>query len=110
MIKSLTNKLHLKQKLYSHWMAEGTSIKSHLIVFKEIIFYFESTEVKFDNEDLGIILLCSLSMSYSTFWDIILYSCVTLTLDGVYDVLFLKEKIDKHLLGNSKNQGDVLLI
>ena len=39
MTKSLTSKLHLKQRLYSHRMKEGMSLEDHLIVFKKIIFY-----------------------------------------------------------------------
>ena len=84
--------------------------KSHLTFFKKIVSNLESIKVKYDDEDLSLILLCSLSASYSTFRDTILYSHDTLILDEVYDTLFSKEKIDKQLLGNSKNQGDDLLI
>ncbi|KAG6516486.1 hypothetical protein ZIOFF_026951 [Zingiber officinale] len=42
MTKSLTNKLHLKQRLHSHRMSEGTILEDHLIVFKEIISDLES--------------------------------------------------------------------
>lgn len=73
-------------------MIEGMSIEGHLIAFKEIISNLENMEVKYGNEDLGLILLCSLSILYSTFRDIILYSRDTLTLDEIYDILFSKEK------------------
>ena len=48
-------------------------------------------EVKYDEEDLGLILLCLLPPSYSNFSDTILYSLETLTLDEAYDTLFSKE-------------------
>ena len=48
-------------------------------------------EVKYDEEDLGLILLCSLPLFYSNFRDAILYSRETLTLDEVYDALFSNE-------------------
>jgi len=67
-------------------------------------------EVKYYDEDLAPILLCSLPASYSTFRDVILYSRDTLTLNKVYDALFSKEKIDRQLLGTSENQGEGLLI
>ena len=92
MTKSLTSKLHLKQRLYSHRMAEGTSIESHLTVFKEIISDLEAMEVKHDDEDLALILLCSLPASYSIFRDTILYSRDTLTLYEAYDTLFSKRE------------------
>ena len=50
-------------------------------------------EVKYDEEDLGMILLCSSSSSYATFRDTILYSCDTLTLEEVFDALFSKKNM-----------------
>ena len=65
-------------------------------------------EVKYDEEDLGLILLCSLPSSYVTFSDIIFYSHDTLTLDKVYDALYSKEKM-KQLVVGSEAQGEVWL-
>ena len=61
-------------------MTEGMSLEDHLTVFKEDVYDLETMEVKYDEEDLGLILLCSLTYSYSTFKDIILYSLNTLIL------------------------------
>ena len=80
MTKSLTSKFHLKQRFYSHRMTEGMSLEYHLTIFKENVYDLETMEVKYDEEDLGLILLCSLSYSYSTFRDTILYSLDTLIL------------------------------
>jgi hypothetical protein len=63
----LTSKMHLKMKLYTHKLQEGGSVINHLTVFKEIISDLQSMEVKYDDEDLGLILLCSLSSSYANF-------------------------------------------
>ena len=93
MTKRLTSKLHLKQRLHSHCMAEGTSLEEHLTTFKEIVADLETLEVKYEEEDLGLILLCSLPNSYATFKDTILYSRDTLTLNEVYEALFSKEKM-----------------
>ena len=60
MMKSHTSMLHLKQQLYSHRMAEGTSIEEHLTTFKEIVTDLETLEVKYEEEDLRLMLLCSL--------------------------------------------------
>ena len=57
MMKSLTSKLHLKQRLYSHHLEEGASPDEHLTTFKEIVSDLETMEVKYDEEDLGLILL-----------------------------------------------------
>ena len=70
-------------------MVEGAFLENHLTTFRKIIFDLETVEVKYDEEDLGLILLCSLLSSYTNFKDIILY-ILTLTLDEVYvyDALF----------------------
>ena len=93
MTKDLTSKIHLKQKLFLHKLQEGGNVLNHLSKFKEIVSDLESMEVKYDEEDLGLILLCSLSSSYSNFRDTILYSCDTLTLNEVYEALHAKTKM-----------------
>ena len=50
-------------------------------------------EVTYDDEDLGLILLCSLPGSYTNFEDTILYSRDTLTMNDVYEALQAKEKM-----------------
>jgi len=66
-------------------------VKDHLSTFKKIVADFEPTEVKYDEEDLGLILLCLLPSSYTNFRDTILYSRDNLTLKEVYDALHVKE-------------------
>ena len=109
MIKSLTSKLHLKQRLYSYCMIEGMSLEDHLTTFKEIVSDLENMEVKYDEVDLGLILLCSLPSSYATFRDTILYSRDTRTLEEVFDALFFKEKM-KQLMVGSEAQVEGLVI
>ena len=58
MTKSLTSKLHLKERLHSQSMAKCTSLKEDLMTFKEIVADLETLEVKYaEEEDLGLILL-----------------------------------------------------
>jgi hypothetical protein len=49
-------------------------------------------EVDYDDENLGLVLLCSLP-SYANFRDILLYSHDTLTFDEVSEVLHAKENM-----------------
>ena len=109
MKKSLTSKLHLKQRLFSHRMAEGTSLEEHLTTFKEIVANLETLEVKYEEEDLGLMLLCSLPNSYATFRDKILYSRDTLILNEVHEALFSKEKM-KQLIVRPEAHGDSLFV
>ncbi|KAG8488618.1 hypothetical protein CXB51_016586 [Gossypium anomalum] len=108
MSKNLTSKLHMKQRLYAHRLEEGASVHEHLIVFKEILSNLEAMEVQYDKEDLGLILLCSLPPSYSTFRDMILYSRESLTVDEVYDSLTSYDKM-KHLVVKPDSQGESLI-
>ncbi|KAG8496414.1 hypothetical protein CXB51_007522 [Gossypium anomalum] len=109
MSKTLTSKLHMKQRLYAHRLEEGASVHEHLTVFKEILSNLEAMEVQYDKEDLGLILLCSLPPSYSTFIDTILYSRESLTVDEVYDSLTSYDKM-KHLVVKPDSQGEGLIV
>ena len=82
-------------------MSKGTSLEEHLMTFKEIVADLGTLEVKYEEEDLELRLLCSFLISYVTFKDTILYSCDTLTLNEVYEALFSKEKM-KQLIEGSK--------
>ena len=68
-------------------------------------------QIKYDCEDLGLILLCSLPSSYSNFRDTILYSRDTLELDEVYEALHAKEKM-KHMVSSegSSSQAEGLIV
>jgi hypothetical protein len=64
----------------------------YILVFKKIVADLTSMEVKFDDEDLSLLLLlCSLPTTYNNFRDTILYSHNELTMAEVYEAL-LKRK------------------
>ena len=109
MSKSITSNLHLKQQMYSHRMAKGTSLEDHLRNFKEIVVDLETLEVKYEEEYLGLMLLCSLPNSFGTFGEMILFSRDILTLNEVYEALFSKEKI-KQLIIRLEAHGDSLFV
>lgn len=68
-------------------------------------------EVKYEDEDLALILLCSLPSSYSHFRDTILYSRDTLTLQEVYEALHAKERM-KDMVSTevSSSKGESLMV
>jgi hypothetical protein len=100
MSKDLTSKMHLKMKLFLHKLQEGGFVPNHLTVFKEIVFDLQAMEVKYEDEDLGLILLCSLPSSFANFRDTVLYSCDTLTLNDVCEALQAKEKMKQMVSSN----------
>ena len=111
MTKDLTSKMHIKQKLFLHKLQEGCNLLDHISDFKEIVSDLTAMEVKYDDEDLGLILLCSLPCSYSNFRDTILYSHDTLTLNDVYEALHAKEKKKQLVSSNgSSSQAESLSV
>ncbi|KAK4411836.1 Retrovirus-related Pol polyprotein from transposon TNT 1-94 [Sesamum angolense] len=64
MSKFITNKLYLKQRLYGLKMQEGSDLAQHVNVFNQIITDLACLDVYIEDEDRGMILLCSLLFSY----------------------------------------------
>ncbi|XP_022683493.1 uncharacterized protein LOC111257716 [Setaria italica] len=77
----------LQECLKEKTMKEEDSVMSHIAEFKKIVADLVSMEVKYDDEDLGLLLLCSLPNSYANFRDTILLSRDELTLKEVYEAL-----------------------
>ena len=108
MKKTIENRLYLKQSLYMLRMSEGTSITSHLDQFDSIIMDLENVDVKIDEEDKAVILLCSLPSSLKHFRDTMLYGKETISYKDIKSVLKSKELIDKDItkeIGDNQAQG-----
>ncbi|GJZ19084.1 retrovirus-related pol polyprotein from transposon TNT 1-94, partial [Tanacetum coccineum] len=101
MTKSLANKLYLKKKLYTFYMAAGQKISEHIDEFNKIVLVLANIKVKFDDEDLALLLLTSLPASYENFMDTLLYGHEALTLEDVMATLNSKEIKER-----SKAKGD----
>ncbi|KAH9723787.1 CCHC-type domain-containing protein [Citrus sinensis] len=67
--KSMAKRLTIKKKLYTLQMEEGSSIIDHIDAFNKIILDPEDINVKIDDENKAMILLCSLSSSYENLVD-----------------------------------------
>jgi hypothetical protein len=85
MMKSLTSRIYLKRWLYSLRMKEGTKVTDHLNTFNTLIVQLTSMEVKFEDEDKAITLLCSLFESWDSLVTSISFSS-TYVLDYDYVV------------------------
>jgi hypothetical protein len=92
MTKSLTSKICLKRQLYSLRKKEGTKVVDHLNTFNTLIVQLTSMEVKFEDEDKAITLLCSLSESWDNLITSIIFSSTyVLDYDSVVGALLAKE-------------------
>nr|GEU72451.1 retrovirus-related Pol polyprotein from transposon TNT 1-94 [Tanacetum cinerariifolium] len=81
MTKSLANKLYLKKKLYTFYMPAGRKISEHIDEFNKTVLDLANIEVKFEDEDLALLLLTSLRASYGHFVNTLLYGRKALTLE-----------------------------
>ena len=62
--KSLVNKLFLQKKLYHLRMEDGDSVIDHLNVFNTLVSQLVSVDIKMEEDDMCITLLCSLPDSW----------------------------------------------
>jgi hypothetical protein len=111
MSKDLTSKMHMQIKFFTHKLQETGSVLNHISVFKEIVADLVSIEVQFDDEDLGLLLLCSLPSSYANLLDTILLSHDELTLLEVYEALQNMEKMRGMVQSDvSSSKGEALQV
>jgi len=94
MKKSLTNWLRLKLRLYTLHMVEGTSISDHIAEFTSILNYLGKLDVKVEDEDQALLLLCSLATSYKSLRDMVIYGREKISLEDVKGNLQAKLHLD----------------
>ncbi|MFQ6634261.1 hypothetical protein Gotur_011483 [Gossypium turneri] len=71
--KSLSNRLVLKQRLFTFRMKEGELLRDHISQFITLLNDLKNVEVQADDEDQTILLLCSLPHSYKSFKETLIY-------------------------------------
>ena len=72
------------------------TFKSHIAKFISIINELHKIEVKIEDEDQALLLLCSLPSSYKSFRKAIIYGCKsTIKVNKVKEYLLNKDKIFK---------------
>ncbi|GJZ81928.1 retrotransposon protein, putative, ty1-copia subclass, partial [Tanacetum coccineum] len=82
-------------------MPAGRKISEHIDEFNKIVLDLANIKVKFEDEDLALLLLTSLPESYEYFVDTLLYGRKALTLDDAMATLNSKEIKER-----SKAKGD----
>jgi hypothetical protein len=92
MTKSLMRRIYLKKQLYSLRMKEGTKVANHLNNFNTLIVQLTNMEVKFEDNDKAITLLCSLPESWDNLVTSISFSSTdVLDYDSIVGALLAKE-------------------
>lgn len=86
-------------------MVEGTSIRSHINEFITLIINLNIIETKLVGVDQAIMLLCSLSPSYKTLWETMIYGRKSLTFNDVKDNLLGKEKLHNNFRSAKRSEA-----
>ena len=96
MSKTLTSKLYLKQKLYGLKMQEGSDLAEHVNVFNQLVADLGKVDVKIEDEDMAIVLLCSLPDSYDHLVTTLTYGKEKVQVDDVVSTLLSHEQRKKN--------------
>lgn len=80
MNKSLSNRIHLKGRLFGFKITEHKLISKSLGKFNRIIIGLENIDVKVDDEDHAVMILNVLPKTYSNFFEAMKYARESLTL------------------------------
>ncbi|KAE8669591.1 hypothetical protein F3Y22_tig00112230pilonHSYRG00138 [Hibiscus syriacus] len=108
MSKSLTTKLYLKQRLYGLKMQDDHDLAQHVNVFNQIVSDLARLDVKIEDEDRAMILLCSLPSSYEHMVTTLTYGKETINVEEITAAL-LAHNQRKQNAGES-SQADSLYV
>ncbi|KAL4284674.1 hypothetical protein GQ457_16G014350 [Hibiscus cannabinus] len=106
MSRTVTTKLYLNQRLYGLKMQEGHDLAQHVNVFNQIITDLIQLDVKIEDEDKAMILLCSLPPSYEHMVTTLTYGKETINVEEIITTL-LAHNQRKQNAGKSFHADDL---
>ena len=107
MSKSLTNNLLLKNKLYGLKIAEGSALDQHINAFNHFISDLNRVDVKFEEEDMALILFNFLPESYDNLVTTLMWGKETLELEEITSALLSFNQRKK--ASDRSSQGEELV-
>ena len=109
MVKSLVNRIYLKQKLFGFKMHQRKSINENIDAFTNLVLDVKSLGVKIEDEDQAMILFTLLPKVFDWLRDTLKYSKDSLSLQGVLNAIHAKE-IDLRTEGIDTTSGEGLVV
>lgn len=110
MSKSLSSKLYLKQRLFGLKMSESGDLVAHVNNFNQIIGDLVRVDVKIEDEDQAMILLCSLPPQYETLLTALTVDKTTIKLETVSAALLSHHERRQNTGVGDNSQGDGLYV
>ncbi|MBA0759617.1 hypothetical protein Gotri_022472, partial [Gossypium trilobum] len=109
--KSLANHLVLKQCLFTFRKNECELLRYHISQFITLLNDLKNVEVQIDDEDQTMLLLCSLTPSYKSFRETLIYGRDILSFEYVKGNLLNRAKLDNEFGSDSKadRQASILV-
>jgi hypothetical protein len=109
MSKTVTQKLYLKQKLFGLKMQEGSDLAEHINVFNQLVADLMKVDVKINDEDKAIILLCSLPRSYEHLVTTLTYGKEDIKVEDIVAALLAHDQRRKNN-ATEESFGDAYLV
>jgi len=109
MSKTVTQKLYLKQKLFGLKMHEGSDLAEHINVFNQLVADLMKVDVKINDEDRAIILLCSLPRSYEHLVTTLTYGKEDIKVEDIVAALLAHDQRRKNN-ATKESFGDAYLV
>lgn len=109
--KSGQNKLLLKKRLFRFDYQPGTTMNDHITMFNQLVADLLNLDVKFEDEDLALMLLSSLPDEFEHLETTLLHGKENVSLDAVCSALYSHElrKQDK-MKTKSTASGEALVV
>lgn len=104
-LKTLTNRIYLKSKLYTCKMEEGAPIREYINKFDRCISDLKDIDVEVDDEDQALLLLLSLPKSYENLVQTLMLVGDNLTMDETRTSL-LADDLQKIATSGMANNGN----
>lgn len=108
-IKSLTSKLLLKQRLFNLHMQKGTLFKDHMDQLNFIILYLCNIDIKVEDEDVALILIVSFPVTDRSFMESFVVGKYSFYLDEVRSTLHTREVRHKAFDSSADNLASRLV-
>lgn len=110
MSKSLSSRIHLKQKLYGYAMSSTQLIERNVDEFLKIIADLENVDVLISDEDQAVMYLMSLPRQFDGLKDTLRYSKLSLTLTDVVTAIKSKELESEIQVKSPKKSLEALFV